>query len=59
MGAVEVNNRGVQTPQKEVYVEADNEEEAETKANELFENGDESVEVTDQYVNDICVEEES
>ena len=43
----------------EVYVEADNEEEAETKANELFDNGDESVEVTDQYVNDVCVEEES
>lgn len=41
----------------EVYVEADNEDEAEEKANELFDSGDESVEVTDQYVDDIDVEE--
>lgn len=42
----------------EVYVEADNEEEAEEKANELFDDGDESVEVTDQYVDYTNVEED-
>ena len=42
----------------EVYVEADNEDEAEEKANELFGAGDESVEVTDQYVDETYVEEE-
>ena len=41
-----------------VYVEADNEKEAEEKANQLFDEGDESVEVTDQYVSDTYVEEE-
>ena len=43
----------------EVYVEADNEEEAEDKANELFGDGDESVEVTNQYIDYTEVEEES
>lgn len=42
----------------EVYVEADNEDEAEEKAEEAFDNGDESVTVTDQYVSDMNVEEE-
>ena len=42
----------------ETYVEADNEDEAEEKANELFDNGDESVEVTNQYVEYMEVEEE-
>lgn len=43
----------------EVYVEADNDDEAEEKASELFSEGDESVEVTNQYVDSIEVEEES
>lgn len=43
----------------EVYVEADNEDEAEEKAEEAFESGDLSVSVTDQYVSDYCVEEET
>ena len=42
----------------EVYVEADNEDEAEDKAIEAFDNGDESVEVTEQYVDYIEVEVE-
>lgn len=43
----------------EVYVEADNEDEAEEKATQAFDDGDESVSVTDQYVSDMCVEEEA
>ena len=43
----------------EVYVDADSVEEAEKKAEEAFGNGDEGVEVTDQYVTDICAEEEA
>lgn len=43
----------------EIYVEADNEDEAEEKAIELFGNGDESVEVTNQYVDYIETEEET
>lgn len=43
----------------EVYVDADSTEEAEKKAEEAFGNGDESVEVTDQYVADMCAEEEA
>ncbi len=43
----------------ETYVEADNEEAAEEKAIELFDSGDESVEVTNQYVDLIEVEEET
>lgn len=42
-----------------VYVDADSAEEAEKKAEEAFGNGDESVEVTDQYVTDMCAEEEA
>ena len=42
----------------EVYVDADNVDEAEEKAIELFDNGDKRVEVTDQYVDQIDVEEE-
>ena len=41
----------------EVYVEADSADEAETKAEIAFGNGDDSVTVTDQYVSDTCVEE--
>lgn len=40
----------------EVYVEADNEEEAEEKATEAFENGES--EINDSYVDDFIVEEE-
>ena len=43
----------------EVYVEAENEDEAKIKAEEMFGNGDENVEVTDQYVSDFDVEEEA
>lgn len=39
----------------EIYVEADNEDEAE----EIAENSLGEAEVTDQYVSDICVEEET
>lgn len=39
-------------------VEANNEEEAEEKVNELFYNGDESIEVTNQYVDYMEIEEE-
>jgi hypothetical protein len=42
----------------ETYVEADNEDEAEKKAIELFDNGDDSVEVTNQYVDYMETEEE-
>lgn len=42
-----------------VVVEADSEEEAEEKAEDAFESGDLSVDVTDQYVSDYYVEEES
>jgi hypothetical protein len=49
----------VESQSYEVYVEADNEEEAEDKANELFGDGDESVEVTNQYIDYTEVEEES
>ena len=42
----------------ETYVEADNEDEAENKVIELFDSGDESVEVTDQYVDYMETEEE-
>lgn len=42
----------------EVYVEAENADEAEEKATELFSNGDLSVKVTDQYVDEITTEEE-
>ena len=42
----------------DVCVEADNEEEAKEKAEELFSNGDESVDVANQYVSDIWAEEE-
>ena len=38
------------------YVEADNLDEAEERAIEVYRKGD--AEVTDCYVNDICVEEE-
>lgn len=41
----------------ETYVEADGLDEAEEKAIENFHQGD--VEVTDCYVNDFCVEEET
>ena len=41
----------------EVYVEAANEDEAEEKAEQALSDGDESVEVTDQYVDDFDVEE--
>ena len=40
----------------EVCVEADNEDEAEDKAIEAFDNGD--VDVADQYVDSVDVEEE-
>ena len=43
----------------ETYVDADNEEVAEEKAIELFDSGDDSVEVTNQYVDYIEIEEES
>lgn len=43
----------------ETYVEADNENAAEEKAIELFDNGDESVEVTNQYVDYMEAEEEA
>lgn len=43
----------------ETYVEADNENEAEDKAIEMFDNGDENVEVTNQYVDYIETEEEA
>ena len=43
----------------EVYVEADDADKAEEKAIELFDNGDDSVEVTDQYVEYIEAEEET
>ena len=39
-------------------VEVNNEEEAEEKVNELFYNGDESIEVTNQYVDYMEIEEE-
>ena len=39
-------------------VEANNEDEAEEKVNELFDSGDESVEVTNQYVDYMEIEEE-
>ena len=42
----------------ETYVEAYNEDKAEEKAIELFDSGDESVEVTNQYVDYIETEEE-
>lgn len=41
----------------EVYVDADSVEEAEAKAEEAFGNGDASV--TDNYVTDMCAEEEA
>lgn len=41
----------------EVYVEADNEEEAEDKATEAFENGES--EINDSYVDDFMIEEET
>lgn len=43
----------------EVYVDANSETDAIEKATEAFENGDESVEVTDQYVDHIDAEEEA
>lgn len=42
----------------ETLVEADNMDAAEEKAIELFDSGDESVEVTNQFVDYIEVEEE-
>lgn len=42
----------------EIYVEAENEEQAEEKAIEAFENGDDALEVTDQCVFEIDVEKE-
>ena len=40
-------------------VEANSEDEAQNKVIEAFDNGDDSVEVTDQYVDYMDVEEES
>lgn len=41
----------------EIYVEAENEEQAEEKAIKAFENGDDAVEITDQGEFEIEVEE--